>query len=321
MRYLAEKVGKGGITAKVVAMSKNPSGDFVTTIEYEAPKCILAELNTHGLLAKNAQSSRAVPVKSVLDLIKTNCVTPVHWGKNQNGMVAEQENDAPVEILGNVLSKEEAWQSWAMVNSMYAQGFADAGYHKQIVNRPLEAFTMVKGVITANKWDNFFHLRYHPNADPYIYELAKCIYWAIEEVKSKGLFNDLKHGEWHTPYYGSGYEDSSSMGEISCLVEGALKTSAAACAQVSYRKLDTTEEKVENVWKRLMEDDIIHASVCEHQVQCIDNGIIPSKGVTAFSTELTNTFWSGKFEGWICHRHLIPNESFKGKFVPKDSEF
>lgn len=54
MRYLAEKVGKGGITAKVVAMSKNPSGDFVTTIEYEAPKCILAELNTHGLLAKNA---------------------------------------------------------------------------------------------------------------------------------------------------------------------------------------------------------------------------------------------------------------------------
>ena len=77
------------------------------------------------------------------------------------------------------------------------------------------------------------------------------------------------------------------------------------------------------MWKRLMEDDIIHASVTEHQAspikepyneQCFE--VHPwEEGVTHVDKE--GNFWSAKFKHWIMHRKLIPNESFQGKFVPQ----
>ena len=39
----------------------------MTTFEIQFPRFILAELNTHGMLKKNTQSSRAVPVKTMLE--------------------------------------------------------------------------------------------------------------------------------------------------------------------------------------------------------------------------------------------------------------
>jgi hypothetical protein len=102
----------------------------------------------------------------------------------------------------------------------------------------------------------------------------------------------------------------------------ALKISAAACGQVSYRKLDLSEETVERVWNRLMNSGIIHASVVEHQAtpiaqhmaHCYLNTEFWPEGVTHVDRDYN--LWSAKFKHWIMYRKLIPNEVFKGKFTP-----
>lgn len=336
MKYKSEVVGNNGIGARVVAKSKSAYSDTViTTWEYDAPKCILAELNTHNMLVKNAQSSRAVPVKKVIEQIRNNPVTPVHWGSNQAGMVAGEEIDTPVEIYetesGKVVSwvnnRDDAWNITAYHVAELMEAWEEAGYHKQIVNRIGEAFTMVRGVITGTEIDNFFHLRYHKDADPYIQELARCMWEAYELAEAEVLYE----GQWHTPYYSNGYwkpngshtYDGIDLDINVHTLEFALKISAAACGQVSYRKLDLSEETVDRVWNRLMTGDIVHASVTGHQATPMKtyegsysylNEGEWDEGMTHLDRD--NQFWSAQFKHWVMHRKLIPNESFKGKFVP-----
>jgi len=336
--YKSEVIGKNGISARVVAKSKSAYSDtIITTWEYDAPKCILAELNTHNMLVKNAQSSRAVPVKKVIEQIRNNPVTPVHWGSNQAGMVAGEEIDTPIrfsicdhdgdEMDFEYISRDEAWRISAGEIASIMEQWNAAGYHKQIVNRIGEAFTMVRGVITGTEIDNFFHLRYHKDADPYIQELARCMWEAYELAEAEELYKD----EWHVPYVyttisedGKTYYKEQSDGQMFiCTAEEALKISAAACGQVSYRKLDLSEETVDRVWDRLMGGDIIHASVTGHQatpiryyefyereedLDCMENGVT--------HVDIEKQKWSAQFKHWIMHRKLVPNESFKGKFVP-----
>lgn len=345
-KYKSEVIGKNGISARIVAKSKSAySGQEIVTWEYEAPKCILAELNTHGIMVKNAQSSRAVPVKKVIEQIRNNPVTPVHWGSNQAGMVAGEEIANQVKVFDveydpevpddGYRTREVAWKVAAREASDTMQNWDNAGYHKQIVNRIGEAFTFVKGVITATEIDNFFHLRYHPDADPYIQELARCMWEAYEQAEHEVLYE----GEWHTPYVDHFKRDVN--GEMAYInpdcenepmwvtIEQALKISSAACGQVSYRKLDTSEETVERVWDRLMNGDIIHASVTGHQAT-------PLKDPTYYLVEDGNpnldrwvdgithvdkegNLWSAQFKHWVMHRKLIPNESCS-RFHLRDKE-
>lgn len=342
MRYKSEVIGKNGIAARIVAKSISPCGIILTTWEYDAPKCILAELNTHAMLSKNAQSSRAVPIKKVIEQIRNNPVTPVHWGSNQGGMVAGDEIDNKVMVPryvekvledGSIIYEKKyrkvtrdcGWSEWADINAEYAAAYDDAGYHKQVPNRPMEAFTMVRGVITATEIDNFFHLRYHKDADPYMQELARCMWEAYEQAEAEVLYE----GEWHTPYYKDGYwkhngshtYDGEYLDRHRYTLDEALKISAAACGQVSYRKLDLSEETVERVWNRLMGGDIVHASVTAHQgtpLSDVYKGFgrkSRERGLTHCSLE-DGSYWSANFRGWVQFRKTISNECFKGKFQP-----
>ena len=145
---------------------------------------------------------------------------------------------------------------------------------------------------------------------------------AYEQAEAEVLYE----GEWHTPYV---EHFRASDGDapleyhhhnLGISLEEALKISSAACGQVSYRKLDLSEETVDRVWNRLMEDDIIHASVTEHQASPIkeyrqsDIYLWP-EGVSHIDKE--GNLWSAKFKHWIMHRKLIPHESFQGKCSPK----
>jgi hypothetical protein len=349
-KYKSEVIGKNGISARVVAKSKSAYSDTILTCwEYDAPKCILAELNTHGILVRNAQSSRAVPIKKVIEQIRNNPVTPVHWGANQAGMVAGDEIYEFVQFNndGHIyeLDRDEAWKHSAEIVADLQAAWEEAGYHKQIVNRIGEAFTMVRGVISGTEIDNFFHLRYHPDADPYIQELARCMWEAYELAETEVLYE----GEWHVPYVKTAREpefnrrlylqevDPSKTGYglhvvedgifyKETTVEEALRISAAACGQVSYRKLDLSEETVDRVWDRLMTGDIVHASVTGHQATpmkqyewpqyCDPSVWIDHDGEGITHADRERQYWSAQFKHWIMHRKLIPNESFKGKFVP-----
>ena len=79
--------GKGGIVARIVADSVSENGDRITTFELDYHRFIHAEVMTHRLFSRNAMSSRAVPVKTLIGQVRNNPATPIYWGKNQSGVL------------------------------------------------------------------------------------------------------------------------------------------------------------------------------------------------------------------------------------------
>ena len=287
-------IGKGNISAKIIADSISPDDVRLTTFELEYPRFIHAEFMTHRLFSRNAASSRAIPVSKMIDLVETNTAKPIHWGKNQPGMSAKEE-----------LSAEEGTMIWlqAMKSAVeYANRYAFAGYHKQLVNRILEPFTMIKVVCTATEFDNFFWLRNHPDAQPEIHELARVMW----EEYTKSVPIKLNPGAWHVPYFRSGFWSPNTEESL----EDALAISSSCCAQVSYRRLDDSLEKARDIFKRLVESKPVHASPFEHQATPLTYGMagdIQVKGTTGFDNK--GNAWSGNFRQWIQHRQLIDDHS------------
>lgn len=309
-------IGKGNISATIIADSISPDGVRITTFELEYPRFIHAEFMTHRLFSRNAASSRAIPVAKAIELVQTNTAMPIHWGKNQPGMSAKEECNEPVWGL----TREEAWlkaRDWAI---NFADAFSVASYHKQLSNRLIEPFTMIKVVCTATEFDNFFWLRNHPDAQPEIAELARLMW----EEYSESVPFLLKENEWHVPYYKDGYWKPSNYcilpddggpiytidGDGGNSLDDALAISSSCCAQVSYRKLDDSLEKARDIFKRLVESKPVHASPFEHQATPLTYGMagdVQVKGTTAFDNK--GNAWSGNFRQWVQHRQLIPDHT------------
>lgn len=326
--YLAEVEGKGGINAKLVAYSVSPLGKKIATFELTYHRYIHGEFMTHRLFSRNAMSSRAVPVAKMLEVIRQSPATPIHWGKNQPGMQAKQEHDETIttgftlagsEVLAN---RDDAWHDACYSACEYATAFADAGYHKQIVNRLVEPFQMMKTVMTATELDNFFWLRLDADAQPEIFELARCMRECLEKTEPEILYP----GQWHTPYVnhyqmkdhtlGYGLEEDDNEPKIISLEE-ALAISSSCCAQVSYRNLDNTYDKAMAIYGRLLSGAKVHASPFEHQASPMediyesDNFLRSTElwpeGVTHRDRE--GNYWSGNFCGFIQHRQLLDNHN------------
>jgi len=316
--------GKGGIYAEVVADSINIWGDRVTTYHLHYHRYIHSEFMTHRRFSRNASSSRAIPVKSMLAYIEDNTATPIHWGKNQAGMQADGENDAMVKSLrSGQVSKEDAWNCAMKHATFYSAAFDKAGYHKQIVNRLTEPFQYMNVVCSATDYDNFFYLRIHPDAQPEIVELARCMYEAREQSDPELLMA----GEWHTPYVD---HDRSPDGVLSYVSEGneinleeAQKISTSCSAQVSYRNNDTSLEKALTMYDRLVGMKPLHSSPFEHVLQPFDTpeyqvrlnasadiyyvlkGIYTEKVAEAMAAQ---SLYSGNVRGWTQIRKTLDGE-------------
>lgn len=343
-KYLAEVEGKGGINAKLVAYSISPEGKKIATFELTYHRYIHGEFMTHRLFSRNAMSSRAVPVSKMLDIIRKSPAMPIHWGENQRGMQAGKEIDERVqaewegsrETWG---SKEDVWVEASQVAAFYAENFSNAGYAKQIVNRLVEPFQMMKTVMTATELDNFFWLRLDEDAQPEIFELARCMKECLE--KKKPVL--LQPGQWHTPYVSHGIEyikgtsdtpegsqyifkgyfllrqseDDEYPDLVEISKEEALAISSSCCAQVSYRNLDNTYEKAMAIYDRLLNGAKAHSSPFEHSAtpieglnRCLDSYTHSDfwpKGVTHM--DKNGDFWSGNFKSWIQYRQLLENHT------------
>lgn len=309
-------IGKGNISATIIADSISPDGVRITTFELEYPRFIHAEFMTHRLFSRNAASSRAIPVAKAIELVKEKTAMPIHWGKNQPGMSAKEECDQKYIMMlpnGNdlSLSREEMWQFASKDAIKWSERFNDLGYHKQIVNRLLEPFTMIKVVVTATEYDNFFWLRNHPDAQPEIAELARVMW----EEYSAHRPNFLHANEWHLPYVNfdvisRGYFLEVEGAQVWLTLEDALAVSSSCCAQVSYRRLDDSLEKAKDIFKRLVESKPVHASPFEHQATPLTYGMagdVQVKGTTHFDNK--GNAWSGNFRQWVQHRQLIPEHT------------
>jgi thymidylate synthase ThyX len=243
------------INVKVIADSVFGS-NRVTTFELEYPRYVHSELMTHRVFSRNAASSRAIPIEKMIEQATDNTVMPM-WTHNQPGMQGKPVTDiqtlhAANGVLQNLISD--------VVNAVRA---LDAlGIHKQNANRYLEPFQHIKTVVTATEYENFFNLRYHEDAQPEIRALAVEMYAAYH----KSVPRELEEYEWHLPYVEAPVTYSESQGDSSDAItlEEAQKISASCCAQVSYRRNDTSLEKAETIFERLVGGDPLHASPFEH---------------------------------------------------------
>lgn len=298
------------VSAKIIADSINPRGTRITTFELEYPRLIHSELMTHRMFSRNAASSRAIPVKTMLELIEANPAMPVHWGKNQAGMQASEElNDLDKAAVQGL------WLEGCRQAVSIAKVMDGIKAHKQVINRVTEPYQHMKVVVTATDggFENWFWLRDHKDADPTIAALAGAMKTAYDG--SHPL--DLHYGEWHMPYVSVSfkYNDKKPTGtqvfsdenNSPITVEEALMISASCCAQTSYRKTDGTLEKAELVFKRLIESEPVHASPVEHQAQCFDDSYYWPVGVT--HRDRQGLYHSGNFKDWIQYRQLIPNNA------------
>jgi hypothetical protein len=204
---------------------------------------------------------------------------PVHWGKNQPGMQAKLElNDTEKEAA------KLSWLAAASAAASRAEVMSQLGVHKQIVNRLIEPFLWVEGVVTATEWENFFELRLHKDAQPEIQILATKMKEAID--KSTPMLIDFN--ECHLPYISSD-EKSKYTSDILC------KMSSARCCRVSYLKHDGTLPSVEDdisLCEKLTKSVPIHASPFEHIAQPLSN--------------IAET--SGNFVGWKQFRKTIEEQ-------------
>ena len=77
--------------AKILADSISLAGHRLTTFEVCFPRIVLAEFNTHRVFSRNSASSRAIPVKKMLEKVQKDPFVPSYWGKNQKGMQAAEQ--------------------------------------------------------------------------------------------------------------------------------------------------------------------------------------------------------------------------------------
>lgn len=276
------------IKAQVIEHSVSVAGKEILTLELQYPRFIHGEIMTHRVFSRNAASSRAIPVKKMLEQVKDNPVVPHHWGKNEPGMQAREEI--------SLERREEAvyqWQRAAEHAAYFAEQLHGLGVHKQIVNRLLEPFQWMRTIATSTEWDNFFDLRRHEAAEPHFQLLANAIYEAkassapvLRGTDATNVYN------WHLPYVMP--EERAAFGRE--MGDGAgfvlSSISAARCARVSYLTHDGRTPQIEEdlkLFQRLAGGRPIHASPLEHQ---------------AFPHESAEARF-GNFVGWVQFRKLF----------------
>lgn len=267
--------------ARILADTINTCGNRLTTFEVTYPRFVHAELMTHRMLSRNSASSRAIPVQKMIDRVLSDPVIPIWWGKNQPGMQANEELE----------EKERDIVRWhwldARDNSVAAaRQLSKDGVHKQIVNRLLEPWMWITVIVSATEWDNFFHLRCHPDAQPEIRKIADM----MQDLYKRNIPITGSYGYWHTPLI--------QPDEEFLYTEDRIKVSVGRCARVSYLTHDG---------KRDLQADI---DLCDK--------LIASGHWSPFehvARALTTPTRHGNFIGWRQYRKEFRDEHY-GKILP-----
>lgn len=285
------------ISAEIIADSLNPKGDRITTFVLEYPRFIHAEVLTHRVFSRNAASSRAIPIKKMIESVIKNPAMPVFWGKNKKGMQAKEEVSPFKKQLSKFL-----WLRARDAAIIFVRLLNFIGVHKQISNRIIEPWFNIKVLLTGTDFENFFALRAHDDAQPEFQELA---YKMLHEY-NKSVPKQLNAGEWHIPF-GDKIETERLMSELE-LSEGddlltyKLQIATARCARVSYLNFEGKDNYKSDV------------SMCEKLFGSIPKHLSP----TEHSAQAQNdSNYYGNFRGFKPYRKFIPNENLIDPRVTK----
>ncbi|MBV8367972.1 MAG: FAD-dependent thymidylate synthase [Candidatus Eremiobacteraeota bacterium] len=270
-----------GFSARVLLDSVSPAGVRLTTMEVRYPRFIHSEVMTHRNFSRNAASSRAIPIKKMIDAVREDPAMPLWWGRNQAGMQAREQISEEARALA-----ESEWKSALADALTHAVRLAssDINLHKQLVNRILEPFAWITVILTATEWANFFTQRTHEDAQPELKYIAERMLHAYRASEPR----PLELGEWHTPLIQA---DEEAMLPL----EQRLKISVARAARVSYLSHQGTRDHAKDLelYEKLLGGGANgHWSPFEHVAKPL----------------ASRDDWSGNFRGWEQYRKRFPQE-------------
>ncbi len=275
------------ITAKIIADSIGRTVPRLTTMELRYPRVIHSEFMTHRVFSRNASSSRAIPVRRLIEDVQNDPFIPLHWGKNEKGVQANEELSGQ-----HLIWAKAAYREGLNAALSAADTLAQIGAHKQLVNRILEPYSHINVVVTSTEWSNFFALRDHLNAEPHICLLAQAMKKALAESTPRKLLE----GDWHLPYLEpTDYRKHAFQRDL-------IKVSVARCARVSYKTYDGRVPDFDEdlaLANRLLGSIPLHASPAEHQAK-----------VDAWAAHSGSGGFCGNFApGWIQYRKILVGEN------------
>jgi len=225
--------------------------------------------------SRNAASSRAIPLKRRIEEVRSNPAIPVHWGKNQRGMVAETALDSNSETIACY-----QWIKAANHAADVAEELGKLNLHKQVAARILEPFLWHTSVISATDFSNCFEQRIHPDAQPEFQQLAIEMKKALDTSIPK----EVGYNEWHLPYV-TGAEQILN-------IDDKKKISVARVARSSYLNQDKADIDADiALYERLLGAEPPHLSPFEMVAT-------PAIGTASIP---------GNYDGWHQLRHLIVN--------------
>ena len=193
-------------------------GKTIVTWELLYPRYIHAELMTHRVFSRNAASSRATPIATMVKEVRENPVFFDHVGLNKAGMVSTTQLSPQRRA-----AFEKEWKELGNhVADMVESWFERYGIHKQVLNRALEPWLHIRTLVTATDLKNFFNLRLAKDAQPEMRNLAKAMKESMEKAK-------VKHAQVHLPYKDF-FEESSRNDQI--------VRNIAACGRVCIARND-----------------------------------------------------------------------------------
>src|SRR5579884_137209 len=272
---------------KIISDSISLNNNRLTTFVLTYPRYIHAEMLTHRVFSRNAQSSRAIPVSKMIQKVQEHPVFPLVNGRNKPGMSSD-------EILTGEEDKESmlVWATALQQAIEAATQLERLGQHKQWANRILEPFATITTIVSSTEWNNFFFLRTSKTAQPEIQLLAQLM--KVEYEKSTPV--SVYWNEYHLPFIKLDdlvdiSNKFSSKLEVSQL-EIAKKVSTARCARVSY----LTHEG-----KRDIQKDI---DLCDKLLH--DNHYSPFEHI-ARPYPYRDTSMTRNYVGWKSYRAEIDN--------------
>lgn len=248
----------------------------LTTVEVECPHHVWVHLLTHRCLSRNAQSARAIPTAK---LIERATYHPERWFYAQKGMQPGDEITDPDLLRG-------AWASWSIARSHAidaAKTLSFEQHSKEAVNRLLQPFSLIKGIVTGTDraWASVFRLRLSQETQWETREL-------FQEIANKMLLTPPHPNPYHAPYLNGLEGDEYTWGDK-------MMISAARCARVSYLTHDGERDVSKDIElaHRLLKDR--HASPFEHQASALSN--TPPSGD-----------WGNFSKPWYQHRKELEAE-------------
>ncbi len=279
--------------ARVIADSITPGGDRLTTMVVTMHRFVLAEFNTHRVFSRSSASSRAIPVRKRMDMVKRYPAYPLEWNGERPGMQgsAALEGEALTRAR-DLFSDVHEFTLRAVRNYLAGCEVNDlTPVHKSALNRLFEPFLWHTAIVASTEWENFFRQRVSPLAQPEIHEVAQ----RMQNVYDRSVPTPAPYVDpdvppiidyWHTPFIRADELEAFSL-------EQRLRISVARCARVSYlnHEGEYDLDADENLFRKLATAEPRHSAPME----MVARPMLAGYGIRSTV---------GNFEGWEQLRHM-----------------